>query len=394
MSGSTFGKMFQVTTWGESHGKALGVVIQGCPPGIELDESILQKSLDKRRPGGQGGQGRQGSISTGTRRKEPDVPEILSGVFEGKTTGTPISIMIKNQDAKSRDYSKIASLFRPGHGDFTYHVKYGIRDYKGGGRSSARETAARVAAGAVAEAFLKHCGHAISVESMTVALGGIQIEQKDPAFSRSNSAFFQTDSAFSNSNPEFSNSNPEFSRSNPMECPDENALQFMKKRIDEVKKAGDSLGGVIEIVARNVPAGLGEPVFDKLDADIAKAMMSIGAVKAVEIGAGFRAADKTGFENNDQITPAGFETNNSGGILAGISNGDDIVVRVHVKPIPSILKEQGTVDEQGSACTISTQGRHDICAIPRINPVCRAMLYLVIADHLLRQKTILQNGSC
>ena len=411
MSGSTFGKMFQVTTWGESHGKALGVVIQGCPPGIELDESILQKSLDKRRPGGQG---RQGSISTGTRRKEPDVPEILSGVFEGKTTGTPISIMIKNQDAKSRDYSKIASLFRPGHGDFTYHAKYGIRDYRGGGRSSARETAARVAAGAVAEAFLNQCGYGISVESMTVALGGIQIEKKDPAFSRTESSFFRAEPAFSSTDPAFSNTDIAFSSTDPafsntdiafsstnsaffstnsMECPDENALQFMKKRIDEVKRAGDSLGGVVEIVARNVPAGLGEPVFDKLDADIAKAMMSIGAVKAVEIGAGCKAADKTGFENNDQITSTGFETNNSGGILAGISNGDDIVVRVHVKPIPSILKEQATVDEQGSECTVSTQGRHDICAIPRINPVCRAMLYLVIADHLLRQKTILQNES-
>lgn len=350
MSKSTFGKIFQVTTWGESHGKALGVVIQGCPSGIQLDEALLQRALDKRKPG-------QGSTSTS--RKEPDAPEIMSGVFEGRTTGTPISIMIRNQDAKSRDYSKIASVFRPGHGDFTYHAKYGIRDYRGGGRASARETAARVAAGAVAEAFLNQCNYNITIESMTVALGGIQVEKKDPAFSRTN----------------------------PMECPDGNALELMEKRIDEVKREGDSLGGVVEMVARNVPAGLGDPVFDKLDADIAKAMMSIGAVKAVEIGAGCKAADKTGFENNDQMTPSGFETNNSGGILAGISNGDDIVVRVHVKPIPSILKEQSTMDDKGNACTVSTQGRHDICAIPRINPVCRAMFYLIIADHLLRQKT-------
>ncbi|SLM27476.1 Chorismate synthase [Desulfamplus magnetovallimortis] len=351
MSGSTFGKCFQVSTWGESHGPALGVVIQGCPPGIELDESVIQKSLDKRKPG-------HGVAST--KRKEPDIPEIMSGIFEGKTTGTPISIMIRNHDAKSRDYSDIASLFRPGHGDFTYHAKYGIRDYRGGGRASARETAARVAAGAVAEAFLRQIGHNISVDSMTVALGGIWIEKKDFAFAASNS----------------------------FECPDQNALGKIEKRIDEVRKSGDSLGGVLEITARNVPAGLGEPVFDKLDADIAKAMMSIGAVKAVEIGSGCEAAVKTGFDNNDQITPSGFESNNCGGILAGISNGDDIVVRVHVKPIPSILKEQKTVDDKGNPCVLSTRGRHDICAIPRINPVCRAMLYLVIADHVLRQKAI------
>ena len=379
MSGSSFGKAFQVSTWGESHGKALGVVIQGCPPGVPLDEAYLQKALDKRKPG-------QGMSST--KRKEPDNPEILSGVFEGKTTGTPISILIRNQDAKSRDYSTIADLFRPGHGDITYQAKYGVRDYRGGGRSSARETAARVAAGAVAEALLSHIAtlfpleqtrasdasendnalalhpsrdKGIVVESMTIALGGITAEDKNRAFARSN----------------------------PMECPDENALLLIEKRIHEVKKAGDSLGGVLEIVAHNVPAGLGDPVFDKLDADIAKAMMSIGAVKAVEIGAGCEAANKTGFENNDQIIPGGFETNNSGGILAGISNGDDIVIRVHIKPIPSILKEQDTVDIKGNTRSISTQGRHDISAIPRINPVCRAMLYLVLADHVLRQQSIL-----
>lgn len=400
MAGSSFGKAFQVITWGESHGKALGVVVQGCPPGVSLDESILQRALDKRKPG-------QGSA--GTKRKEPDKPEILSGLFEGKTTGTPISILIRNHDAKSRDYSKIADLFRPGHGDITYQAKYGIRDYRGGGRSSARETAARVAAGAVAEAFLAHAaaisnnghfraldginhdngsalrkgdfhenssdhhgfGHhrsdivqPIVVDSMTLALGGVQAKKRSRAFAMSNS----------------------------FEWPDEESLETVEKRIEDVKKAGDSLGGVVEITAKNIPPGLGDPVFDKLDADIAKAMMSIGAVKAVEIGAGCDAANKTGFENNDSITPDGFATNHSGGILSGISNGDDIVVRVHVKPIPSILREQQTIDVKGLPRTISTQGRHDISAIPRVNPVCRAMLYLVLADHYLRQHSIVPYG--
>ncbi|MBF0468234.1 MAG: chorismate synthase [Desulfamplus sp.] len=371
MSGSTFGKIFQVTTWGESHGKALGVVVQGCPPGIELNEAILQKALDKRKPG---------HGSTSTKRKEPDTPQILSGVFEGRTTGTPITIMILNQDAKSHDYSNIARIFRPGHGDITYLAKYGIRDYRGGGRASGRETAARVAAGAVAEAFLRQ--YQICVETVTLEIGGVRAARIDR----------------------------EFASTNYLECPDAEALLLIEQRIDAVKKEGDSLGGVLEITARNVPAGLGEPVFDKLDADLAKALMSIGAVKAVEIGAGCKTSQMTGFENNDQIIPSkpefdkicdivgvsitsnsddiitGFETNNSGGILAGISNGDDIVARVHIKPIPSILKEQMTVDINGNPCPVSTQGRHDICAIPRINPVCRAMVWLVIADHLLRQK--------
>jgi len=349
MSGSTFGKVFQVTTWGESHGKALGVVVQGCPPGVELNEAILQKSLDRRKPG-------QGSSST--KRREPDTPEILSGVFEGRTTGTPISIMILNQDAKSHDYSKIAEIFRPGHGDITYQAKYGIRDYRGGGRASARETAARVAAGAVAEAFLQQYG--ITVETSTLEIGGIRASKIDR----------------------------EFATANSLEWPDPESLLLIEQRVDAVKREGDSLGGVVQIIAHNVPAGLGEPVFDKLDGDIAKALMSIGAVKAVEIGAGCRAAKMTGFENNDQITPSGFQTNNSGGILAGISNGDDIVATVHIKPIPSILKEQMSVNINGDPCPISTQGRHDICAIPRINPVCRAMVYIVIADHLLRQMAV------
>ena len=348
MAGSSFGKIFQVSTWGESHGPGLGVVVQGCPPGIVLNELILQDALDKRKPG-------QGSTST--KRKEPDRAEILSGTFEGVTTGTPISIMIRNQDARSRDYKKNAAAYRPGHGDITYQAKYGIRDWRGGGRASARETAARVAAGAVAQAFLDT--HGIKIDTITLALGGIFIEKTDidPATNR-------------------------------LQCPDNNAFEKMEARISEVKKRGDSLGGVVEVTARHVPPGLGDPVFDKLDADISKGLMSIGAVKAVEIGAGCRAASMTGYENNDPITSKGFKSNNSGGILAGISNGEDIVARVHVKPIPSIGKSQQTVDKQGNEVSLSTTGRHDISAIPRINPVCRAMLALVLADHFLRQRCL------
>lgn len=348
MSGSSFGKAFEISTFGESHGNGIGVVIQGCPPGIELNETILQKALDKRKPG---------SGVSGTRRKEPDQPIIMSGTFEGQTTGTPIMIFIKNQDAKSSSYKNIATLFRPGHGDYTYQKKYGIRDYRGGGRASARETAARVAAGAVAQLILDK--YKIGIQARTIALGGIRAQHPDAGHP-----------------------------GNQLQCPDDQAARMMEDRIREIKAQGDSLGGVVEILAQNVPAGLGEPVFDKLDADIAKALMSIGAVKAVEIGAGTQAPEMTGFENNDQILPQGFETNNAGGILAGISNGEDIVARVHVKPIPSILKSQATIDVKGKVQQISTQGRHDISAIPRINKVCEAMMAIVLTDHLLRQKSI------
>ncbi len=350
MSGSSFGKAFNITTFGESHGKGIGVVIQGCPPGLDIDEQVIQKALDKRKPG-------QGVA--GTTRKEPDKAVFLSGIFEGKTTGTPLTIFIENKDAKSKSYAAIANLFRPGHGDYTYQKKYGIRDYRGGGRSSARETAARVAAGAVAQLILDQ--YNIRIQTCTLNIGGISVQ--DPA-------------------------QMECAENNAFQCPDESAVKKMEEKIAVVKKQGDSLGGVVQIVAKNVPAGLGEPVFDKLDADIAKALMSIGAVKAVEIGAGIAVSEMTGFENNDQILPKGFQTNHSGGILAGISNGDDIVARVHVKPIPSILKEQSTIDTDGNPTTISTQGRHDISAIPRINPVCKAMTAIVLADHLLRQRLI------
>lgn len=351
MAGSSFGKAFQITTFGESHGRGLGVIIQGCPPGLPIDQAMIQKAMDRRKPG-------QGPAST--KRKEPDTPVILSGTFEGKTTGTPIMILIENKDAKSRSYTDIADVFRPGHGDYSYFQKYGIRDYRGGGRASARETAARVAAGAVAQLFLDSCDPPIKVLSYTSALGGVHAQG------------FDRDAIGKNS----------------FRCPDMAAAKTMEERVSAIKNAGDSLGGIVEVKAVNVPPGLGDPVFDKLDAEIAKAMMSIGAVKAVEIGAGVRAAEMTGFENNDQITASGFETNHSGGILAGISNGDDIVVRVHVKPIPSILKPQETLAEDGSPRTVSTRGRHDICAIPRINMVCESMLALVLTDHILRQKTL------
>ncbi|MCK5542421.1 MAG: chorismate synthase [Desulfobacterales bacterium] len=347
MTGSSFGKAFNITTFGESHGKAIGVTIQGCPPGLTLTEEIIQKELDKRKPG-------QGILST--KRKEPDKAIILSGIFENQTTGTPIMIMIENKDADSNDYMKNSTLFRPGHGDITYFAKYGLRDFRGGGRASARETAARVAAGAVALCILKK--YNIKIETYTIELGGIKV--KDISLNSK--------------------------KTNYLQCPDLHALKLMEKRIEQVKQEGDSLGGVVEIHVLNAPAGLGEPVFDKLDADIAKALMSIGAVKAVEIGAGCEAAQLKGSKNNDQITNKGFVTNNAGGILAGISNGDDIIARVSIKPIPSIKKPLQTIDEQGKEVEISTKGRHDISAIPRINPVCKAMMAITITDHLLRQK--------
>ncbi len=353
MPGSSFGKIFKITTWGESHGKGLGVVIDGCPPLIPLDEDTVQKMLDRRKPG---------SSSASTNRKEPDRGIIMSGVFEGMTTGTPIMIMINNKDAKSSAYYTLADIYRPGHGDFSYDKKYGIRDHRGGGRASGRETAARVAAGAVANEILKKAG--VSVISYTLELGGIRAEKFDTG------------------------SIPETILQNPFLCPDMDAAAQMQARVEEVKKAGDSIGGIVEVKVTGVPAGLGEPVFDKLDADLAKALMGIGAVKGVEVGTGFEAARTTGSQNNDPITPTGFATNNSGGILAGISNGDDIVVRAAVKPIPSISIEQNTIDKSSTPTKLSVQGRHDVAAIPRVNVVCEAMVSLVLADHLLRQKAV------
>jgi len=349
MAGNTFGKIFRVTTWGESHGSALGAVIDGCPPGLELDVTDIQYDLDKRRPGKGGGE---------SPRREPDQVEILSGVFEGLTTGTPISLIIYNKDAQSKAYDHLQDIFRPGHGDLTYLKKYGIRDHRGGGRASARETAARVAAGAVARKVLAE--NDISVIAYTVALGDVSTSRR----------------------------NLKDITKNRLYCPDMATAVLMEEFINTVRKKGDSLGGVVEIMAAGCPVGLGEPVFDKLDAVLAQALMSIGAVKGVEIGAGFRAAELLGSENNDAITPKGYRTNNAGGILAGISNGDPIIVRAAVKPIPSISLEQDTMNLDNEPVKIKVGGRHDISAIPRIVPVCEAMVCLALADHLLRQKAI------
>lgn len=355
MAGNTFGKVFRVTTWGESHGTGVGAVIDGCPPGIVLDPAVLQAEMDRRKPG-------QGGASS--PRKEPDQLQILSGIFTPpgeelpRTTGTPISLAIYNKDAHSKSYDNLRDIFRPGHGDISYLAKYGIRDHRGGGRASARETAARVAAGAVAQQVLEQAG--IDVLAYTVALGGIKVEGKDLGEINSNRFF----------------------------CPDAKAAEKMEARILEVRKQGDTLGGIVEIVAE-CPAGLGEPVFDKLEAELAHALMSIGAVKGVEIGAGFKVAEMLGSENNDPITPEGFEGNNAGGILAGISNGNEIVIRVAVKPIPSISKEQQSVNLANEVVTIQVGGRHDISAIPRIIPVCEAMVRLTLVDHLLRHMSVI-----
>jgi len=349
MSGSSIGVLFRVTTWGESHGRAIGVVIEGCPPRISLSESDIQEGLDRRRPG-------QG-LSVSPRREE-DVVQILSGIFEGKTTGTPISLIIKNRDARSEAYDEVRDVFRPGHGDFTYYHKYGVRDHRGGGRASGRETVARVAAGAIAGRIIGREG--IYITAYTKELGGIVAERI---------SYEDIDE-------------------NYIRCPDSNAALKMEGRLEEAKNSGDSIGGVVEILVRGCPSGLGEPVFDKIDADLAKALVSIGTVKGVEIGAGFQAARMSGSECNDPITPDGFLTNNAGGILAGITNGDEIVIRVACKPISSVEKEQRTVDVYGKPVSISIKGRHDVSVIPRIIPVCEAMVSIVLADHLLRQKVL------
>jgi chorismate synthase len=349
LSGNSFGTIFKITTWGESHGKALGVVIDGCPPRMELSAEDIQKELDRRKPGI-----RKGS----SPRKEKDRVEILSGVYEGKTTGTPISLLVWNEDVDSRPYEELQDVFRPGHGDFTYQAKYGIRDHRGGGRSSARETVGRVAAGAVAKKILER--EKIEVMAYTVELGGIRAKKIDY---------------------------PEIGK-NDLGCPDGEAAKKMGEKIEKTGLQGNTLGGIVEILVRGCPAGLGEPVFDKLEADLAKGLMSIGAVRGVEVGAGFQTARMFGSECNDPLVPTGFEKNDAGGILGGISNGADIRLRVAVKPIPSIGLEQKTVNHSMRPVSIKIQGRHDVSAIPRINPVCEAMVAIVLADHLLRQKAI------
>lgn len=345
MSGNTYGRLFRLTTFGESHGPALGGVVDGCPAGVALDEAMVQAELDRRRPG-------QG-IGT-TARKEADQVRLLSGIFTGQTTGTPIGFVIFNQDQRSRDYSHLERVFRPGHADFTYQAKYGIRDYRGGGRASGRETVSRVAGGAIAQEFLRTRG--IVVHAYAVELGGIQTEAGPDLEGLTERAFFAADA---------------------------DVVPRWKERIEKVRAEGETLGGIVEVLALNVPAGLGEPVLDKLDARLAYAVMGVGAVKAVEIGAGMRAARLTGGENNDPILPDGFAANNAGGVLGGISSGQPIVVRAAIKPIPSIARPQRTVDHDGHERELTIGGRHDICAIPRIVPVLKAMVCLTLADMIL-----------
>ncbi|MBM4306216.1 MAG: chorismate synthase [Deltaproteobacteria bacterium] len=349
MGGNSFGNLFRITTWGESHGEAVGVVIDGCPPGMELSEEEIQKEMGRRRP----------CQGTGTSpRRERDKIEILSGLFEGKTTGTPISLLVRNEDVDSSPYEEWKEVFRTGHADFTYQAKYGIRDYRGGGRASARETVGRVAAGAVAKKILAQ--EKISIFAYTLELGGIRAEKID---------LDEVDKNF-------------------LRCPDPKTALEMEKRIEEVKLQGDTLGGIVEVLVRGCPPGLGEPVFDKLEADLTKGLMSIGAIRGVEVGAGFKVARMLGSECNDPLRPGGFEKNDSGGILGGISAGEPILLRVAVKPIPSIRMEQRTVDTSSKPVSLKIEGRHDVSAIPRIIPVCEAMVALVLTDHLLRQKAL------
>jgi len=352
MSGNGFGHLFRFTTFGESHGPAIGCVIDGVPPRLSLTEQDIQVWLDKRRPG---------SSRFVTQRQEADAVKILSGVFEGQTTGTSIGLLIENTDQRSKDYGDIKDKYRPGHADYTYDRKYGIRDYRGGGRSSARETAMRVAAGAIARKVL---GETISVRGALVGMGNKEINRE--------------------------NWNWDETGNNPFWCPDAQAAKDWEEYLDDIRKAGSSVGATLEIVASGVPAGLGAPVYDKLDADIAKAMMSINAVKGVEIGAGFEAARLTGEENADEMRmengEAVFTSNKAGGILGGISSGQDIVVRVAIKPTSSILNPRKTVDKNGKETDVLTKGRHDPCVGIRGVPVAEAMLSCVLADHLLRHK--------
>src|SRR6476469_2579143 len=348
MSGSTLGKLFSVTSFGESHGPAIGCVVDGCPPGLGRTEADIQLDLDRRKPG---------TSRHVTQRREDDVVEILSGVFDGKTTGTPIALLIRNVDARSKDYSKIKDTFRPGHADYTYWQKYGIRDYRGGGRQSARETAVRVAAASVAKKWLRE-KYGLTVRGYPSPLGPLAVP------------FKSWDGV---------NSNPFF-------IADASVVPRLEEFMDKLRKSGDSVGAKITTIATGVPVGWGEPVYDKLDADIAYNMMSINAVKGVEIGAGFAAVGQKGTEHSDEMVPEGFLTNNAGGILGGISTGQDIVVNVAVKPTSSIRLKRRTIDKQGNATTIETHGRHDPCVGIRATPICEAMLALTLMDHALRHR--------
>ncbi len=356
MGGSTYGKAFKISTFGESHGKAIGVVIDGCPAGVVFDESFIQSELDKRKPG-------QSRITT--QRKEADSFEVLSGVFEGKTTGTPIALVIYNEDQRSKDYGHIADKFRPSHADYTYFMKYGVRDYRGGGRSSARETAARVAAGAVAKLLLNTLG--VDINAFVTQVGPLKSDKNYKELDLAN--IYEND----------------------VRCPDPELAKKMYTLIDETRKNGDSIGGVITCVANGVPPGWGEPVFDRLHAELGKAMLSINAVKGFDYGSGFDGTQLYGSQHNDAFyTDADgktrSKTNNAGGILGGISSGEDIYFRVAFKPTATIMKDQDSVNEAGEAVTVSGKGRHDPCVLPRAVPIVEAMAALVLADFYLRAR--------
>ena len=348
MAGNSIGKLFKVTTFGESHGTALGCIVDGVPPGMNLSESDMQHDLDRRRPG---------SSRYTTQRREADQVKILSGVFEGVTTGTSIGLLIENTDQRSQDYSKIKDIFRPSHADYTYQKKYGIRDYRGGGRSSARETAMRVAAGAIAKKYL-HEKLGITIRGYLAQMGDIECQLKD---------WQQVEQ-------------------NPFFCPDESKLAALDELLRQLKKEGDSIGAKVSIVAEHVPVGLGEPVFDKLDADLAHALMSINAVKGVEIGDGFATVNKRGSENRDEITPQGFLSNHAGGILGGISSGQTIIANIALKPTPSIEIAGQSIDINGESVEVSTHGRHDPCVGIRAVPIAEAMVAIVLMDHYLRHR--------
>ena len=363
---STYGNIFKISTFGESHGKALGVVIDGCPAGLDFDEDFIQSELDRRKPG-------QSRITT--QRKEGDGFQVLSGVFEGKTTGTPIALVIHNEDQRSKDYSHIAQQFRPSHADFTYQAKYGVRDYRGGGRSSARETAARVAAGAIAKLILKQIG--VNIQAYVSQVGKLKLETP------------------------YQQLNLAEAENNAVRCPDTEKAQQMFDYIDETRKRGDSIGGIVSCVCTGVPVGLGEPVFDKLHAELGKAMLSINAVKGFEYGSGFEGVELFGSEHNDEFFIENDEvhtrTNHSGGIQGGISNGEDIYFRVAFKPVATIMTDQSSIDAQGNTVTVSGKGRHDPCVVPRAVPIVEAMAALVLVDFYLRNQVtklsnILQNN--
>ena len=348
MAGNTIGKLFTVTTSGESHGSGMAAIVDGCPPGMELSEEDIQKELEKRRPG---------TSRFTSQRKEPDQVKIMSGIFEGKTTGTPINLVVGNVDQKSKDYSAIKDKFRPGHADYSYYHKYGIRDYRGGGRSSARETVMRVAAGAIAKKYLKQ-RLGMEIYGYLSQLGSISLELKEK----------------------------DFISTNPFFAGDPQKIQELESFMDQLRRDGDSIGAKINILATQVPVGLGEPVFDKLEADIAHALMSINAVKGVEIGAGFSVVTQRGSEHRDEMDSSGFKQNNSGGTLGGISSGQDILASIALKPTSSITKSAETIDKSGEETEIVTKGRHDPCVGLRATPIAEAMLAITLMDHYLRHR--------